>query len=136
MDTTSTALSKHARNKTVSIRARRRLRPTAEKRAIVEETLEPGASVAVVARRHEVNANLVFGWRKLYHAGLLTDTVSVPAATLVPVRTKKTGRSAAGAPRHPDAVSPVIEILLPKGRIRLSSDIPGHLLRQVIEALA
>ena len=44
----------------------RRLRTNEEKRRIVEETLKPGASVAIVAREHGVNANLVFGWRKLY----------------------------------------------------------------------
>ena len=35
-----------------------------EKRRIVEETFRPGASVADVARRHGLNANLVFNWRK------------------------------------------------------------------------
>ena len=41
----------------------RRRRSAEEKRRIVEETLEAGASVARVARRHEVNANQVFYWR-------------------------------------------------------------------------
>src|ERR1017187_2211380 len=36
------------------------------KRQIVEETLKPGASVARIARAHDINANQVFGWRKLY----------------------------------------------------------------------
>ena len=31
---------------------------------MVEETLRPGASVAVIARRHGVNANQVLHWRK------------------------------------------------------------------------
>ena len=42
----------------------RRRRSVEEKRRIVEETLEAGASVARVARRHAVNANQVFYWRK------------------------------------------------------------------------
>jgi transposase-like protein len=42
-----------------------------ERRAIVEETLLPGASVSRVARRHDVNANQVFHWRKLYREGRL-----------------------------------------------------------------
>ena len=50
---------------------------------MVEETLQPGASVAVIARRHGVNANQVFHWRKLYRAGKLDVG---PAAQLVPVR--------------------------------------------------
>jgi len=34
------------------------------KRQIVAETQEPGASVSVVARRHDVNANQLFKWRR------------------------------------------------------------------------
>jgi len=50
---------------------KRRYRTPEEKRRIVEETLESETSVAIVARRHGVNANQVFHWRKLYQAGLL-----------------------------------------------------------------
>jgi hypothetical protein len=50
---------------------KRRYRRSDEKRRIVEETLAPEASLAVIARRHGVNANQVFHWRKLYQAGLL-----------------------------------------------------------------
>lgn len=42
------------------------------KRRIVEETFVPGASVATVARRHNVNDNMLFGWRKRYREGTLT----------------------------------------------------------------
>ena len=50
---------------------RRRYRTVEERRRIVEETLVSGVSVAAVARRHGVNANQLFQWRKLYHSGLL-----------------------------------------------------------------
>ena len=40
-----------------------------EKRRIVEETLLPGVSVATVARRHDINANLLFSWRRQAHLG-------------------------------------------------------------------
>ncbi len=50
---------------------KRRRRSLEEKRRIVEETLESGASVARVARRHAVNANQVFYWRKKYREGRL-----------------------------------------------------------------
>ena len=49
----------------------RRKYPLAEKLRILEETRKPGASVADVARVHEVNANVVFGWRHLAKKGLL-----------------------------------------------------------------
>ena len=43
-----------------------------EKRRIVAEAVLPGASVADIARRHGVNANLVFNWRKIARAALST----------------------------------------------------------------
>ena len=46
------------------------------KRAVVEETLRPGTSVALVARKHGINANQVFCWRKLYREGQLGDASS------------------------------------------------------------
>ena len=38
---------------------------------MVEETLGAGSSVARVARKHGVNANQVFPWRRLYRDGKL-----------------------------------------------------------------
>jgi Transposase IS66 family/Transposase len=38
---------------------------------IVEETLETGSSVARMARKHGINANQVFQWRRLYRSGHL-----------------------------------------------------------------
>jgi transposase len=64
----------------------RRKYTIAEKRKIAEETLQPGASVAVVARRHEINANLVFGWRRLHQQGLLAETAPVKTPPLLPVK--------------------------------------------------
>ncbi len=51
--------------------AHRRRRSAAERRRVVEETLEAGASVARVALKHGVNANQVFQWRRLYRDGKL-----------------------------------------------------------------
>ena len=43
---------------------RRRRWPLEAKARIVAETLEPGSSVSIVARRHDLNANLLFTWRR------------------------------------------------------------------------
>src|ERR1700722_3382529 len=43
---------------------KRRQWSEAMKRRIVAETLEPGSSVSIVARHHDVNANQVFKWRR------------------------------------------------------------------------
>ena len=45
-------------------RKRNKRWPEAVKRQIVAETRMPGASVSVVARRHDVNSNQVFKWRR------------------------------------------------------------------------
>jgi transposase len=50
------------------------------KRRIVEETFVPGASVSVVARRHNVNSNLVFNWRKRYREGTLGGSMPTSKA--------------------------------------------------------
>ena len=49
----------------------RRQYSIAEKRRIVEESFQPGSSVARVARAHGINANQVFSWRRLYRRGRL-----------------------------------------------------------------
>ena len=69
-------------------RIKRQYRTAAERWRIVEETLIPGVSVATVARAHGVNANQVFGWRKLYQSGLLgplATKADASAVRLLPV---------------------------------------------------
>jgi len=63
------------------VRRRRRKWSDAEKRRIVAESFQPGVSVSLVARRHDVNANQVFTWRRqLRERGLGAE-----AGGLVPV---------------------------------------------------
>jgi transposase len=60
----------------------RRWRTVSEKRRIAELTLEPGTSVALVARAHGVNANQVFKWRRALKRGELTEPEMAPTALL------------------------------------------------------
>lgn len=60
------------------------------KQQVIRETLEPGMSVLVVARGHDINANVIFGWRKQYREGKLVVpalgvTPSVPSTELLSV---------------------------------------------------
>lgn len=48
---------------------RRRRWSTDKKLHILEETMQPGASVSAVARRHGVAPNLVYRWRRLMQEG-------------------------------------------------------------------
>lgn len=72
-----------AKNESASAVQRQR-RSIAEKRRIVEETLVEGASVARIARVHGVNANQLFGWRRLYLSGRLGEQKAT--MKLLPVR--------------------------------------------------
>lgn len=63
---------------------RRRRWTASEKVRMVEETLEPGMTVSLVARRHGVAPNQLFSWRRLVAQGSLTAAGSgeevVPAS--------------------------------------------------------
>ena len=76
-------------------REARRRRSVEEKRRIVEETLEAGASAARVARRHAVNANQVFYWRKKYREGRLgkNQPGKLLPVTLADISWSKSGRA-------------------------------------------
>jgi transposase len=79
MDTNSSAI------RTAVPREPYKHHPPAFKRAIVEESLRPGASVARIAREHGINANQVFLWRKTYREGMLEDA----SPLLLPVTIKQ-----------------------------------------------
>jgi transposase len=66
-----------------AVKRPRQMRTNEEKRRIVEETLVPGISLASVAFKHGVNANLLFSWRRLHRRGLLEQ--SREPASLMPV---------------------------------------------------
>jgi transposase len=112
---------------------KRRYRRSDEKRRIVEETLSPEASVAVVARRHGVNANQVFHWRKLYQAGLLGTSRSEAeiGVRLLPVTVSDEAADTTTPSRQG-----AINIEFP-GRVRVSFE--GHvdpaIIRAVLECL-
>jgi transposase len=116
---------------------KRRMRSKLERRQVVEETMRPGApSVAVIARVHGVNANQVFNWRKLYHAGRLNDRVQ--ASELLPVRISEDS-----PPEYPGvgrlSVAPVvagaIRIEIGRARISVEGPVDPATLRTILEQL-
>jgi transposase len=90
--------------------AKRRQYSEALKRQMVAETQVPGASVSIVARRHDVNSNQLFRWRRQ----LLPKAV-VESGAMVPVEIAADGDQL----RRPDRDG-VIEIVFGCGaRVRL-----------------
>ena len=56
------------------------------KRQVVEQSLQPGASAAEVAREHHINANLLHTWRWHYRSGLLSEASAQETTELIPVQ--------------------------------------------------
>lgn len=139
--------------------SKRRYRTVAERRSIVEETLAPGASVSRVARAHGVNANQVFGWRKMYQDGLLSDADTRrrrPSATsqssersqadAIAVRLLPVTVAAEIEPTSDSAIAPnmqtiseaasgTIEITLAKARVHITGAVDTAALRTNLESL-
>jgi transposase len=107
--------------------------PYEKKRRIVEETMKPGMSVSIVARRHDINANLVFSWRKLYQDGRLG--VKGNEQSFIPVGVVGGQASVSTAISSPRA-SGMVELELPGGiRLRVDSKIEESALRRVLRAV-
>src|ERR1039458_6741247 len=120
----------------VTERRIRRFRSVAEKRRIVELTLEPGASVALVARANGVNANQVFKWRRALERGELVDPVAISTALLpVTLSASAIETREAGAKEQPPAGG-AIHIEFP-GRATISVECGADptLLRSILESL-
>ena len=117
-----------------SKQAPRQRRSAEEKRRIVEETLEAGASVARVARRHAVNANQIFYWRKKYREGRLGQSRS---SNLLPVTVTDIPRSKSEPGRCGSMRSSpgMMEIKLGKGQLRVTGSVDTEALRTVLECL-
>jgi transposase len=112
---------------------RRRLWSSEHKRQMIAESFEPGASVAEVARRHGVNANLLFTWRRQQGAagmgGRREPTRLVPVAV--------TAETAPGVPVVASGPVGRMEIVLGVGdRIIVGADVDATALARVIKALS
>ena len=137
---------------------RRRTRSLDERKRIVEEALAPGVSVAAVARRHGLNANLVFkwirrsreGWRDRRREPAKEKPVAVApperdGSAFVPVKLLEL--NTASAPPSDVMAKPArqtrrgarrgaMEISLPNGaKVSLDADVDAEALRRVLSAL-
>ncbi len=107
-----------------------------EKRRIVEETLQPGASVARLARTHGVNANQVFAWRRQYRQGLLERGRNATLG-LLPIRVvEATSETARSRSAHTQlTASGMIHVEFPRRHLRLTGCVDAEALRVVLEKL-
>jgi transposase len=117
----------------------RRWRTVSEKRRIAEQTFESGASVALVARAHGVNANQVFKWRRALKRGELNEP-SAASTALLPVMLAAAGEAviATGEVEAKESSAPggSIHIEFPgKAMISIEHGADPSLLRSILESL-
>lgn len=113
-------------------RRRHRSWPEALKREIVAASFAPGASVSVVARQYDVNANQVFSWRKRYRAAPFASS-DPSASQLMPVVIATEPDGVAGPP---PTVAEKIEIdVAGKYRVWVGSGFDRQALRRVLDVL-
>jgi transposase len=105
-----------------------------EKRQMVEQTLEPGASVARVAQAHGVNPNVLFLWRRQHREGRLI-LPHADATRLLPVAVLDSGVHTESAAEEP-ARSGSLEVELPRGRVRIEGRVDATTLRVVLKILS
>jgi transposase len=97
--------------------------------------------VSLIARRHDVNANLLFNWRRQARRGMLSGAPAIAVGdeslSLIPITV--TADEADRRPRRPPVShgrTGIIEIVLPSGeRLRVDAWVDEPALRRVLAAI-
>jgi transposase len=113
----------------------RKRRSIAEKLSIVQLTMEPGASVAEIARTHGVNANQVFKWRRLFAKGRLGEA-GARSTALLPVTISADLEASDATAEVQTSSAGAIHLELPgRAMLTIESGADPRLLRCVLESL-
>lgn len=114
----------------------RRWRSVPEKRHIVQLSMEPGASVAEVARAYGLNANQVFKWRRAFERGELIESCSALLPVTVSSLIEPAIEPADQLPQRQATSSGSIHIELPgRAMISVESGADHVLIRAILESL-
>ena len=119
------------------------------KAGLVEQSLQPGASVAVIARNNGINANLLFKWRRDHKRETMAASMPTPLSptVLVPVRIEPASLVSLGSTMdststagtvpssRPVARSGVIEIEFAGAQLRVRGAVDEAALCSVLRAL-
>ena len=121
------------------VRRTKRLWTDEEKRSICVQTTAPEVSVAQVARRYALNANMIFKWLRdaRYAPGSAQGAVDAPV--FLPVEIVNPARAEAARPILPSNVLPdcLLEIEIAGGhRLRVSGSYDPEALARLIRGLS
>lgn len=107
--------------------------PLGFKRQVVEATFQPGASVSLIAREHDVNANLVFRWRQQYQEGLFGPVSQ--SATLLPVQVVEAPMDLPQVIQPPAECYSEIAVEVGKAKLRITGAPDPQTLQLVLQQL-
>ena len=116
--------------------------PREFKRQLVEQTFEPGASVSLVARRNDINTNLVFKWRRQYLQGAFgaphpAHARQEPVDDVAPLLPVSIVAEAQGSmPMREEVLEDVCEIEFDHARLRIRGNVSPDMLRLLIRELS
>lgn len=111
--------------------------PIEFKRRLAALACVAGVSVAKLALRHGINANLLFKWRRHYRAGKFgalgaaAEATPATSAKLIPVLASSARRAADSG-----ITESCIEIVLTEATVRVCGQVSGAALRTVLDCLA
>lgn len=120
---------------------RRRDHSPALKRKLIEQSLQPGASVSGIALDSGINANLLFKWRREHlraNAQALVSATPTTKPVLLPVTMEAPMPEVTAAPTPPPtsrASTGSIEIDIGGARVRLRGVVDESSVRVVLQAL-
>lgn len=131
------------------VEAARRQHDRSFKAGLVEQSLQPGASVAVIARSNGINANLLFKWRRDHKGKTIAASTptAAPPTVLLPVHVEpvtRVGTSSALEPLPTAEAGPasraatrggVIELEIAGAQLRLRGAVDEAALCCVLRAL-
>lgn len=113
-------------------RRRRKTYTFEVKQRLVAASYEPEASVSQLARRHEMNANLLFTWRRQ----MRPPSTAEPPMDLIPVDIVDAAQASPSTSIVEPAQRDAIEITLTSGvRVRVDRSVNEAALKRVLSAL-
>jgi len=112
----------------------RRSWPVAFKKRVVAEASQPGVSAAWIARQYDLNANLLFNWKKKYGVAANLIPVEIVPETSLTISSHKKPPARLTEPVSPDRFN--LEIELPCGaQPRCGADIEPAAIGRALSAL-
>ena len=121
------------------VRRTKRLWTDEEKRSICLQTTAPDVSVAQVARRYALNANMIFKWLRDTRYAPRSGSVVTDAPVFLPVEIVSPARSEVARPILPDSALPncLLEVEIAGGhRLRVSGSYDPEALARLIRGLS